>query len=89
MTASVTSDTSDTSDTARGVLAQVFRRMSPADKAAIVEQMSNEARELARCGIRSRHPEYGPDEVEHALHRLLLGDELADRAWPSFTHLRP
>ena len=82
-------DTSDTSTAAQAVLAQLFRRMSPADKAAIVEQMSDEARELARCGIRSRHPEYGPDEVEHALHRLLLGDELADRAWPSFTHLRP
>ena len=82
-------DTSDTSTAAQAVLAQLFRRMSPADKAAIVEQMSDEARELARCGIRSRHPEYGPDEVEHALHRLLLGDELADRAWPSFAHLRP
>jgi hypothetical protein len=80
---------SDTSAAAREVHAQVFRRMSVADKAAMVEQMSNETRELARTGIRSRHPGYTADEVEHALHRLLLGDELADRAWPAYTHLRP
>jgi len=55
----------------------------------MVEQMSDEVRELARCGIRVRHPEYGIDEIEHALHRLLLGDELADRAWPAFVHIRP
>lgn len=80
---------SDTSDTAAEVLAEVFRQMTPAAKSAMVEQMSNDARELARCGIRSRHPEYSVDEVEHALHRLLLGDDLADRAWPAFTHLCP
>jgi hypothetical protein len=55
----------------------------------MVDEMSNDARELARGGIRARHPEYSPDEVEHALHRLLVGDELADRAWPAFKHLRP
>lgn len=81
--------TSDTSEGAQAALTAVFRRMSIADKAAMIEQMSNDARELARCGIRSRHPDYSADEVEHALHRLLLGDELADRAWPMFAHLRP
>lgn len=82
-------DVSDTSEDAQRVLAEVFRRMSPAQKLEMVEEMSNNARELAPCGIRARHPEYGPDAVEHALHRLLLGDELADRAWPEFKHLRP
>jgi hypothetical protein len=80
---------SDTTTDARNVLSQVFRRMSPAEKFAMVEEMSTDARELARCGIRARHPEYDRDEVEHALHRLLLGDDLADRAWPAFRHLRP
>jgi hypothetical protein len=51
--------------------------------------MTNESREIARCGIRSRHPYYDPDEVEHALHRLLLGDLLADSAWPQHKHIRP
>ena len=79
----------DTSADARRVLAQVFRRMSVSEKIAMVDEMSNDARELARGGIRVRHPEYSSDEVEHALHRLLVGDELADRAWPAFKHLRP
>ncbi len=80
---------SDTSETATAVLAQVYRRMTPADKWAIVEEMCEESRELARCGIRSRHPGYDADEVEHALHRLLLGDAVADRVWPAFAHLVP
>ncbi len=63
--------------------------MTSAEKSAAVEQMSEDARELARCGIRGRHSQYTAAEIEHALHRLLVGDELADRAWPEFTHLRP
>ena len=58
-------------------------------KSALVEQMCEESRELARCGIRERHPDYELDEVEHALHRLWVGDALADKAWPNFAHLRP
>jgi hypothetical protein len=68
---------------------EIFRRMTSAEKSAIVEQMSEESRELARCGIRARNPLYTPEEVEHALHRLLVGDGLADKAWPHATHLRP
>ncbi len=80
---------SDTSVAAAQARAVIFRAMTSAEKSAAVEQMSEDARELARCGIRRRHPVYTPEEVEHALHRLLVGDELADRAWPDFTHLRP
>ncbi len=69
--------------------AELFRQMSSGEKSAMVEQMCEESRELARCGIRERHPRYSPAEVEHALHRLLVGDALADKAWPDFIHLRP
>jgi len=81
--------TSDTSAATELVRVSLLRRMSSGQKSAMVEQMSEDARELARCGIRQRHPDYSPAEVEHALHRLLVGDTLADRAWPAFTHLRP
>ena len=63
--------------------------MSSAQKSAAVAEMSEEARELSRVGIRRRHPDYTVPEVEHALHRLLVGDVLADRAWPEQAHLRP
>ena len=69
--------------------ADVFRKMSTAEKALAVKQMSEDTRELARCGIRMRHSEYSAEETEHALHRLLVGDRLADKAWPAFSHLRP
>jgi hypothetical protein len=80
---------SDTSASTAKMRAAIFRRMTPAEKVAIVEQMSEEARELARVGIRLRHSDYSPDEVEHALHWLLVGNALADKAWPDFAHLRP
>ena len=80
---------SDTSARTAEVRLQLLRALSPAEKSAMVEEMSEEARELSRKGIRLRHPEYSADEVEHALHRLLVGDELADKAWPDHTHLRP
>ena len=79
----------DTSLTTAQMRAEVFRKMSAAEKALAVEQMSEDARELARCGIRMRHSGYSAEETEHALHRLLVGDDLADRAWPTFSHLRP
>jgi hypothetical protein len=42
--------------------------------------MSDELREIARAGIRSRHPEYGERQVRDALEDLLLGEELATAA---------
>ncbi|MCE9621179.1 MAG: hypothetical protein K8R99_02420 [Actinomycetia bacterium] len=80
---------SDTSLAVTQMRVALFRSMSSGEKSAMVAQMSEESRELARCGIRERHPGYSPDEVEHALHRLLVGDALADKAWPDFAHLRP
>jgi len=79
----------DTSVRTAQIRMQLFRAMSPAQKSAILAEMSEEARELARAGIAQRHPEYCAHEVEHALHRLLVGDPLADRAWPDHVHLRP
>ncbi len=79
----------DTSAGAAQVVTQILRDMTGAQRVDLVLEMSEESREIARCGIRSRHPLYTPTDVEHALHRLLLGDTLADRAWPESSHLRP
>jgi hypothetical protein len=79
----------DTSDKASLVVVQVLQKMTGGQRVDLAVEMSEESREIARCGIRSRHPAYTPSEIEHALHRLLLGDDLADRAWPQFVHLRP
>jgi hypothetical protein len=80
---------SDSSASVARIRTDLFRGMTPGEKTAIVQQMCEETRQLARAGIRDRHPDYSIDEVEHALHRLWVGDALADRAWPAFKHLRP
>jgi hypothetical protein len=51
--------------------------------------MSIAARQIARAGIRSRHPEYSEDELRFALFRLLLGDALFERTWPDAPLLAP
>lgn len=57
----------------------VFRRLAPADRVELAVQMSEEARALAADGMRHRRPNAGEAEIESAVRRLMLGDELADR----------
>ena len=68
---------------------QAYRRVGPAGRAIIAARLSADTRELARGGIRARHPEYTDEEVERALRRLWLGDELFRRAWPTHSLLAP
>ncbi|HTJ46694.1 MAG TPA: hypothetical protein VL463_31525 [Kofleriaceae bacterium] len=72
----------DTTADAERVQRAVFRRMSAADRVAQAFVLSEAAREMARDGIRARHPEYSAEEIELALRRLVLGDDLVRRAWP-------
>lgn len=79
----------DTSEEASQVVTRILKSMTGAQRVDLMLEMSEESREIARCGIRSRHPHYTPADVEHALHRLLVGDVLADKAWPEYAHARP
>ncbi len=72
----------DTSPEAHRVQLEVLRRMSENERILLALSACDEARELARCGIRARHPEYDDRTVERALRRLLLGDELFRQAYP-------
>jgi hypothetical protein len=67
----------------------VFRRMTGDQRVRMAVQMSEDAREISRCGIRARHPQYTPIEVEQALRRLMLGDDLVRRAWPALPLVDP
>ena len=73
----------DTSDAAHAAQIARYRRMTGDERVRLAVEMSEDAREIARCGIRARHPEYTPVDVEHALRRQLLGDDLFKRAWPN------
>lgn len=63
--------------------------MSPSRRCELAVGMSIAARQIARAGIRSRHPEYSEDELRFALFRLLLGDALFERTWPDAPLLAP
>lgn len=69
----------DTSAAAGATQRAAFRRLSPPERAALALQMSEEARALAADGLRHRRPGASPAEIETALRRLMLGEELADR----------
>jgi hypothetical protein len=79
----------DTTPDAAAMQQLVFRRMTGDQRVRMAAQMSEDAREISRCGIRTRHPEYSPVEVEQALRRLLLGDDLVRRAWPDLPFVAP
>lgn len=74
---------SDTDEAAQRRQDAVFRAMGPQRRIAAAVEMSEAAFEIARAGIRSRHPEYTPEDVESAELRLRLGDDLFRAAYPS------
>jgi hypothetical protein len=72
----------DTAQSAAAVQLGALRSLSGSERVAIAFQLSAAAREVSAAGIRARHPEYSNDEVEHALRRLTLGDDLFEKAYP-------
>jgi len=73
---------SDTSPEAARVQLAALRAMSGSRRAEIALEMSEAVRQTARAGIRSRHPEYTPEQVHLAFLRLLLGEEIFRQWWP-------
>lgn len=73
----------DTSPDSHEAQLRAYRRLGPAGRARVAANLSADTRELTRAGIRARHPEYTGEDVESALRRILLGDELFHRAWPA------
>lgn len=63
--------------------------MSPSERVAIAGQLSEDLRAQAAISIQKRHPEYSDREVRFALFRLLLGDALFQKAWPTAPLLAP
>jgi hypothetical protein len=66
-----------------------LRRMSGSRRAAAAFALTRLAREASRAGIRSRHPDYGPDEVRRAFFRMLHGDSTTRTVWPDRELLEP
>ena len=71
----------DTSPEAEAVLIRLWRETPAWRKWQLMEDLNRAARELALAGLRRRHPEATPEELHRRLADLLLGPELAVKAY--------
>jgi hypothetical protein len=72
----------DTSPEVEARQIEAWRRMTPAEKLAIVVALSKTARELMLAGIRHRHPAASGREVFLRAAIIQLGPDLAVAAYP-------
>lgn len=61
--------------------ARIYREMSPARKLAIVDDLIRTNRQLLWAGLKHRHPEETEARLERRLLGLVLGEDLATRAY--------
>lgn len=73
---------SDTSSEAAEVRLGILRRMTFAQKATQISELSETLRDTMIAGVRFRHPEYTQAEARWATIRYLLGDDLFAAAYP-------
>ncbi|NOZ50824.1 MAG: hypothetical protein GXP37_12385 [Chloroflexi bacterium] len=74
---------SDTSPEAEAVLYEMLRQASPARKLEMVGELNTTVRQFALAGLRQRYPRADKTELRRRLADLLLGPELARRAYGS------
>jgi hypothetical protein len=72
----------DTSPEVEARQIEAWRRMSPAEKAAIVVGLTKAARDMTWAGVRQRHPGASEREVFLRAAIIQLGPELAVAAYP-------
>jgi hypothetical protein len=71
----------DTASEVERVLIDLLRRASVERKLEMLDQMNRGARELALMGLRARHPGATDARLRRHLADLVLGPELAARAY--------
>ncbi len=60
---------------------EIYRRMPAERKLELVEDANRTARQLALAGLRRRYPDDPPERLHRRLFDLILGPELAARAY--------
>ena len=71
----------DTSSEIERLQIELLRQMPPWRKMALLASMGQTVRTLALTGLRQRYPDETPDQHRRRLADLLLGPELAARAY--------
>lgn len=72
---------SDTHPKIEKLQLELIRRMPPWKKFAAVDDLNETVKTLAVSGIKSRHPNATPEQVQRMLAELMLGTELARRVY--------
>jgi hypothetical protein len=72
----------DTTTEAQAVQIAAYRRLGGAARLDILFRLTALACDTAMAGIRRRHPTYSDRQVQMAVRRLVLGDELVRQVWP-------
>ena len=72
----------DTSPEAEQMQVEIWRSMTPLEKARLVSSASRATQLLSLAGIRRRYPQASEEECMLRLARLKLGPELFARAYP-------
>ncbi|MEI8255211.1 MAG: hypothetical protein WCJ30_06005 [Deltaproteobacteria bacterium] len=62
---------------------EALRRLGAEGRLRLGVQMCDDARQIAFEGIRRRHPEYSDEQVKREFFGIVLGEQLASRAWPA------
>lgn len=71
----------DTTPEALAKQFEIWRRIGPAGKAAMTFELSDNLRRLVEAGVRHRHPQWDDWMVEREVVRLMIGDDLFQRAY--------
>ena len=79
----------DTSSEAHAVHIKLYRAFTPEKRLLMGLKMADDGRELAKAGIRSRHPDYSEAQIEDALRVIYLGESMFRRVWPGRSLVSP
>jgi len=66
---------------------EAWRAMTPGQKLQLALQMTATVQQLALAGIRQRYPSVSPREEFLRLAQVVLGEELARKAYPEIERL--
>jgi hypothetical protein len=78
----------DTTPEAYRFQIQVLRRLGTEGRLRMTFELCRNLRELARTGVRMRHPDYDEEQVNLAVTRLIAGEEAFRKLLP-WVNIRP
>ncbi len=71
----------DTTPEVEEILFKMWRETPSWRKWQMMDDLNQSARHIAQIGLNKRHPNASPEEIRRRLADMVLGSELADRAY--------